>query len=143
MSRFRAGAKEASVPMMVKPAFWRTLREARLSLAARACSGRMVTSLSRSSRASVAIPRPPGSTIDPVGDLGLVPGHEAGDAADELPVTGDGAVGNAGQASHPGHVSVERAPVIWVLGGKRGHPHRFGVAHLIEERVQVGVFDRP
>ena len=44
--------------MMWKPAFWRTLSEAMLSLAARACSGRAGTSLSRSSRAWVAIPRP-------------------------------------------------------------------------------------
>jgi hypothetical protein len=40
-------------------------------------------------------------------------------------------------------VSVEGTPVIRVLGGERRHPHRFGVAPLIEQRVQVGVLDRP
>jgi hypothetical protein len=85
----------------------------------------------------------PGRTADPVGDLGLVPGYEAGNAADELPVTGYGPHRNAGRASHPGHVSVEGVPVIWVLSGECGHPYRFGVAHLIEQRVQVGIFDRP
>jgi hypothetical protein len=40
-------------------------------------------------------------------------------------------------------VSVEGAPVIWVLSGECGHPHRFRVALLIEQPVQVGIFDRP
>src|SRR5579862_2943575 len=31
----------------------------------------------------------PGPAVDPVGDLGLVSGREAGDAADDLPVPGD------------------------------------------------------
>ena len=43
----------------------------------------------------------------------------------------------------PGPMSVEGMPVIWVLSGECGHPHPFGVAHLIEQRVQVGVFDGP
>jgi hypothetical protein len=40
-------------------------------------------------------------------------------------------------------MSVEGAPVIRVLSGECGHPHRFEVAHLIEQGVQVSVFDRP
>src|SRR5579862_5855991 len=49
----------------------------------------------------------PRRTIDPVGDLDLVPGYEAGDAADKVPVTGDGPVRDVGRPSHPGHVGVE------------------------------------
>jgi hypothetical protein len=49
----------------------------------------------------------------------------------------------SGKRSHPGHVSVEGVPVIWVLRGEGGHLHRFGGATLIEQRVQVGIFGRP
>jgi hypothetical protein len=51
--------------------------------------------------------------------------------------------GDIGIASQPGHVRVERAPVVRVPGGERRHPDRLGVTHLIEQPVQVRVLDRP
>ena len=54
----RAGAKEFSVPMALKPAFCKTLSDPALSLAARACSGRAGTRSRSSDRARLAMPRP-------------------------------------------------------------------------------------
>jgi len=40
-------------------------------------------------------------------------------------------------------VGIERAPVVGVLGGERRHQDRRRVTHLVEQRVQIGVLDRP
>jgi hypothetical protein len=58
MCALRPGAKEFSVPVTWKPDFARTRSEAALSLAARAYTGRTVTSCRSSSRARLAMPRP-------------------------------------------------------------------------------------
>src|ERR1017187_9474470 len=59
----------------------------------------------------------PGRAFDPVCDLALAIEDEAGDAAYE--------------------------PGVGVLGGERRHQDRRRVAHLVEQRVQIGVLDRP
>jgi hypothetical protein len=40
-------------------------------------------------------------------------------------------------------VRIECGPVVGVVGGERGHPDRLGVTHLIEQRAEVNVRDRP
>ena len=140
---FRAAANEVSVPMILKPDFWRTRSEPALSLAARACSGRTGTKSRSSAIARVAMPRPQGRTFDPVCDLALPLEDEAGDGAYEPPVAGYCPQGSVGRASQRGHVGIECAPVVGVLGGDRRHQDRRRVTLLVEQRVQIGVLDRP
>ena len=85
----------------------------------------------------------PGRAFDPVCDLALAIEDEAGDAAYEPAVAGHCPQGNVGRASPHGHVGIECAPVVGVLGGERRHQDRRRVAHLVEQRVQIGVLDRP
>ena len=143
MLLFLPGAKEFSVPVTVKPDFWRTLSEAALSLATRACSGRMGTRASSSSRARLAMPRPQAAPVDPVGDLSPAVEDEGSDAPDELVIASDRAQCGAGRGPHRGHMRIERGPVAGVIRSERGHPDRLGISHLIEQRAEVRVRDRP
>ncbi len=68
---------------------------------------------------------------------------EASDAANEVAVVGDRPQGGIGSASHPGHVGVERSPVVWIPGGECRHPDRLWITHLVEQPVQIGILDRP
>ena len=89
------------------------------------------------------MPRPQGRTFDPVCDLALPLEDEAGDGAYEPPVAGYCPQGSVGRASQRGHVGIECAPVVGVLGGDRRHQDRRRVTLLVEQRVQIGVLDRP
>jgi hypothetical protein len=91
MLLFLPGAKEFSVPMTLKPDFWRTLSE----------------------------------------------------AAGELVIAGDRAQCDVGGGSDRSHVRIERGPVVRVIRSERGHPDRLGISHLIEQRAEVRVRDRP
>lgn len=61
----------------------------------------------------------------------------------EPPVAGHRPQGDVGRVPHPGHVGIEGAPVTWIPGRERRHPDGLGVTHLVEQRVQVVVLDRP
>jgi hypothetical protein len=39
-------------------------------------------------------------------------------------------------------VHFEGGLVVGVLGAEGGHPHRAGIAHLVEQRAQVSIVDR-
>jgi hypothetical protein len=89
ISSLCAAANEISVPMILKPDFRRTCSEPALSLAARACSGRVGT-------------KSPGRAFDPVCDFGLPLEDEAADAAYEPAVAGHCPQRRIGRASGPG-----------------------------------------
>ena len=137
ISAARPGAKDISVPIGWKPAFWRTRSDPALSLAARARSGRTeISSRSRPS-ARVAIPCPPGSAIYPVGDLGRSLRGVAPDRADEPRIADDRPKPVLRGGHDLRHVGVEGASIARVFGCECRHAHRLRVAHLLEDRVEI------
>jgi hypothetical protein len=89
ISADRASAKFRSVAITRKPHFSRTRRDATLSDATRAGSGRARSTLKKASRASVAIPFAPVGAADPVRDLALAAVTPGPDRSGDLAVDDD------------------------------------------------------
>ena len=85
----------------------------------------------------------PDRAVDPVGDLGVALHDEAGDAADEASTADHRTQRDVGRGPQLRHVGVERFTVVGILGSEGGHLDRLGVTHLVEQRVEVRIVDRP
>ena len=85
----------------------------------------------------------PERPIDPIGHLGLVVDDEGADRPGDRSVGLDHALHTARVIPDPRHVDEEGLTIRRILGGEGGHPDRLWIFHLLMDRIEVGVHERP
>jgi hypothetical protein len=138
----RPGAKSRLTPMRRKPAFSSTRREPRLSETARAYSGRSAVS----ARRSVGLRSrrlPPERSVYPVGHLRLIVDSEGRDRSSECSVDIDDSVRDARVGPLARHPVEKRAAIGLILGREGSHSDRLRIRHLLKDRVEIPILERP
>jgi hypothetical protein len=139
----RPGAKSRLTPTRRNPAFSSTRSEPTLSEAARAYSGRSAVSARRICSAALAMPFPHSVRSTQEGHLRLIVDSERPDRSSDCSVDIDDSVRDARVGPQARHPVEKRAAIGLILGREGGHSDRLRIRHLLIDRVEIPVLERP